>query len=302
VALSLRTSVGVYCSRYSQARPEKTKLDELIGVMRFTEQQRFGLPAVHIIDAQADSVMHYRQWNEVPNCFYLVRAVDRYVQYQDVEHKCSKVQSILQETGRFKQVREVSYKGKAAIQSVAQAPVQLTRAGQRNRNHSKDRHRVPGPPVDLRLVISEVRSSMGELLATWCLLTNVPAEVEPERIALWYYWRWKTEEFFKLLKSAGMHVEHWQQESPAALARRLLVACMACAVVWQLARSTHPQADAARQLLIKLSGRLMKRKTPFTLPALLAGTWILLAMLETLNHYSLKQLQQLAHVVIQKPP
>jgi hypothetical protein len=125
VALSLRTSVGVYCSRYSQVRPEKTELDELDGVMRFIEQQRLTLPAIHIIDAQADSVMHYREWNEVPNCSYLVRAVDRYVQYQGVEHKCSAMQSILQESGRFKQVCDVSYKGKAAVQYVAEAPVRL---------------------------------------------------------------------------------------------------------------------------------------------------------------------------------
>jgi len=50
--------------------------------------------------------------------------------------------------------------------------------------------------------------------------------------------------FFKLLKSAGHQVEHWQQETAEAIAKRLLVATMACVVVWQLARSAEPEASA----------------------------------------------------------
>jgi len=85
---------------------------------------------------------------------------------------------------------------------------------------------------------------------------------------LWYYWRWSIESFFKLLKSAGLQVEAWQQTTAPATAKRLLVASMACVTVWHLARSEHPQAPAARELLIRLSGRQMKRTTPYTMPAL----------------------------------
>jgi hypothetical protein len=74
----------------------------------------------------------------------------------------------------------------------------------------------------------------------------------------------------------------------------LLVAAMACVVVWSLARSQAPQAAEARQLLVRLSGRLMKRGVDFTEPALLAGMWVLLAMLDTLEEYSPAQLRQLA--------
>lgn len=185
---------------------------------------------------------------------------------------------------------------------MAEAPVRLLRARQRNRPLSNDRQRVPGEPLPLRLVISEVRCDQNQLLATWYLLTNAPPEVDASTIALWYYWRWNIEQFFKLSKSAGVQAEHWQQESADAIASRLLVACMACMVVWRLARNTCPEATAARRLLVRLSGRQMKRGVESTLPAMMAGLWTLLAMMQTLEEYPLEDLRAMAHVVFGQPP
>jgi hypothetical protein len=92
--------------------------------------------------------------------------------------------------------------------------------------------------------------------------------VSGEQLAEWYDWRWKIETFFKLLKRAGPQVEQWQQETVAAIAKRLLVATMACVVVWQLARNPAPEAEALRRFLIGLSGRQMKWGRSFTEPAL----------------------------------
>ena len=58
------------------------------------------------------------------------------------------------------------------------------------------KHLVESILLSLRLVIAEVRSLEGEVLATWFLLTNVPSDVSAATIALWYYWRWTIEEFF----------------------------------------------------------------------------------------------------------
>jgi hypothetical protein len=58
---------------------------------------------------------------------------------------------------------------------------------------------------------------------------------------------------------------------------------MACALVWCLARSTAPEAAAARQLLQRLSGRQVAWGRDFTEEALLAGFWVLLAMLQVLR-------------------
>jgi hypothetical protein len=72
-------------------------------------------------------------------------------------------------------------------------------------------------------------------------------------------------------------------------------------VVWQLARSEHPQADEARRFLVQLSGRQMARGKRFTEPALLAGLWMFLTMIHTLDSYDLETLSRIANVVLPNP-
>jgi hypothetical protein len=78
---------------------------------------------------------------------------------------------------------------------------------------------------------------------------------------LWYYWRWKVESFFKLLKGSGRQVEHWQQENGRLILKRLLIASMA----WRLAHSQAPQAEEARRAVMRLSGRQVEHGKPYTL-------------------------------------
>jgi hypothetical protein len=122
-------------------------------------------------------------------------------------------------------------------------------------------------------------------LAEWLLLTNVTA-LNAATIALWYFWRWQIECFFKLLKSAGHHLESWQQESATAIAKRLLVASRACVTVWAIAADKSKEANELRVFLIKLSGRQMRHKKEFSNPALLAGLWVFLSMLEVIEAYT----------------
>ena len=56
------------------------------------------------------------------------------------------------------------------------------------------------------------------------------------------------ESYHKLLKSAGMNAEGWQQEAGAAFLRRLCVASMACLTVWHLQRD---ESGAAAKLGMK---------------------------------------------------
>jgi len=297
-SMSLRAADGVHCSRSWKVREPLSPLDELDPAMSFAEQASLGRPCVHLVDAEADSVAHYRQWAEHPQRSFIVRADDRFVEYEGVESRASQLRETLHSEGRFVDTREVEYHGKPARQWVAEIPIRLIRPAQRNRPTSGDRRRIPGPPVCLRLVIAEIRDDEGNVLATWYLLARVPKSVDAATIALWYYWRWSVETFFKLLKSAGMQVETWQQETASAIAKRLLVASMACVTVWQLSRSKHPQADAARRLLVRLSGRQMKSGKAFTIPAMLAGLWTLLAMLETLDHYSPDEIRTIATAIL----
>lgn len=301
VAMSLRADDGVHSTRSAKLLAPLSPLDEIAPAMQHAEELTLGKPLVHVIDAEADSVAHLREWNSVEGRFFLIRADDRLVEWQGEEQRCSVVLQQLHEQQTLMRTRAVEYHSKAAEQYVAEVPVRLLRPGQRNRPKAEDRQRIPGPPLPLRLVFSEVRDDKGKVLAVWRLLTNVPAEVDSSTIALWYYWRWQIEKFFKLLKSAGVHAETWQQTTAHAIAARLLIASMACVVVWRLARSEHPQASDARRLLVRLSGRQMKRSKPFTMPAMLAGLWSLLAMLAVLEHYSVNELQSLGDLILSRP-
>ena len=269
--------------------------------MRHVHRLRLGMPAVHIIDAEADSVAHFRRWHRRGRLF-LVRADEqRVVRHDGRERKLPEVVAELRRRGEFRDTRQVLYHGRPARQFVAEAAVTLFRPARPRRggrHGGAPRPLVHGPALHLRLVVSEVRDADGALLATWLLLTNLPGSVPAARVALWYYWRWRVESYFKLLKGAGLQVEHWQQETAAAVAKRLLVASMACAVVWRLARDEAPEAAEYRRLLVTLSGRLMRRGVEFTEPALLAGLWTLLSATWLLEHYTPEELRTIARYVL----
>jgi hypothetical protein len=152
--------------------------------------------------------------------------------------------------------------------------------------------------ITLRLVVSRVCDATGQTLAVWYLLTNLPAAVDTATVALWYYWRWRIESLFKLLKSAGQQVEQWKQPDGEAIAKRLGVAAMACALVWRLERQPSAEAATLRQLLVRLSGRQMKWGREATSPALLAGLWVLLAMLAVLEEHSVAELRRFKQLVL----
>jgi len=291
----LRAQQGVLSTRQETPLPARQHLNEVGLTMRHLNDQKLGRPLVHLIDAEADSVGHLRRWDGKKE-FFVVRGDEiRRVQWQGREGKVSEVYSSLEFTFH----RAVELEGQPARQYVAETEIVLHRPARRHRiKHGKHLNKsVKGKPLRLRLVVSELRDEEGQARARWLLWTNVYG-VTAQTIAQWYFWRWKIETYFKLLKSAGQHVEEWQQTTAQAIARRLLVAATACIVVWRLARATGPQAATARQLLVRLSGRLIKRDKKFTEPALLAGLWNLLALLDTLERYSIAQIKRMAAFIL----
>lgn len=258
------------------------------------------LPAVpvHVIDREADSVGHLRQWDDAGHLF-LVRADNRKVLWRGEAVLLSDIVATLETEGAFRDVRDVEYQGRRERQWVAETDVILHRPA-KTRINGRQRT-VPGRPLPLRLVVARVCDAEGQVQAEWMLLTNVPsAAADTDTIALWYYWRWLIELFFKLLKSSGQEIEHWQQETGLAIARRLLVSAMACTIVWALQRQETPEAEEMKCLLVRLSGRQMKRSRPCTAPALLAGLFVLLPILDLLEQYhgDLTQLRHLAAAAI----
>ena len=72
---------------------------------------------------------------------------------------------------------------------------------------------------------------------------------------------------------------------------------MACVTVWHLPADSSPAATELKTTLIRFSGRQTKHTRPHTAPALLAGMWPLLVMLEYREQHDLEDLKQLVRDV-----
>jgi hypothetical protein len=312
LCLELRSAAGVHSTRSKRVLRAASPLDAVAPVMKHitdvvataASSSAAARPPVFIIDREADSVWHFRQWSKAGHWF-VVRANDApLVRHADKSLPLGKVADSLRASMTFSRV--VEFHGSPARQYVAETQVTLTRPTQMHRTDQatgKSKHiRIRGEPLPVRLIVSEVRDDdNGNVLSHWLILTNLPQGINAATVALWYYWRWRIESYHKLLKGAGQQIESWQQESASAMAKRLAVAAMACVIVWKLARDTSPAAAELRQALVGLSGRQMKRNgkvQPFTEPALLAGLELLLKMVMVLEHHDAAELRRLLEAAL----
>jgi hypothetical protein len=294
VVHNLMNAIQVYSTMHQRPQPCEKHLDELSGRLNWIHAQGWSKPLVHIVDREADSVKHWRDWSAQGHRF-LIRA-------KNAPAVCFEGQQIkpidLAARLAYQRAGEVRHQARPARQSVAEVHVVITRkAKPAQKIDGKRVAPIAGEPLALRLVVSRIHDAKGKLLAQWLLLTNVPDEVDAQTIARWYYYRWQIESMFKLLKGAGQQIEDWLQDDAQAVAKRLIVASCACVLVWQLAAATSPQAIEIQDFLVRISGRQTKRTKPITAPALLNGLWLLLSTLTLLEHYDVDQLKQYAQFV-----
>ena len=293
--MHLKTANGVLSTREPAPR-SVSHLEQVWPTMRAVRTWGLGKPVVHVIDRESDSVDHYRRW-DAHGEKYLIRADDRRVRWNGKSCLLSEISGKLRRNKEFRDVGKAEYRGRQARLWVAETEVVLYRPAKKNVRGRKFQR--AGRALGLRLILVQIRDDRGKVLAEWKLLSNVPREwATTEHLARCYYWRWRIESFFKLLKSHGQQLERWQQETGPAIARRLLIASMACVVVWQLQADDSLPAQEFKNVLVKLSGRQMKRTRPCTAPALLAGLWTLLSMLALLEHYQLRDLKHLTTSLI----
>lgn len=289
--IHLKTATGVLSTR-RRAPKDMPHLDQVLPTMKAARGWNLCKPLVHVIDREADSVDHYRQWIKAKQ-FFLVRGDDRRVSWRGGRFLLSEISASLRSSRAFRFVQTVAFHRTTAQLWVAETNVTLYRPAKKSVKGRKFER--AGQPITLRYIVVQLRDVDRQVVAEWKLLSNVPAAwAAADKLAFCYYWRWRIESLFKLLKSHGHELERWQQEGGPAMARRLLVAAMACVVVWQLQADTSPKAAELKDLLIRLSGRQMKRTRPHTAPALLAGLWVLLSLLSLLEHWDLDDLKDLA--------
>jgi hypothetical protein len=290
-AVSLTTADVVHTTRDDGNLPtvDTPHVDQVKGAMGYVGGLSLGVPVVHVIDREADSVGHWRDWAAAGH-LALVRGDDRKVLHEGQKRLLSEVAERLREDHAFQDAGEVLYRGRKAQMFVAEAEVVLYRPARRNVGDGKQVE-IPGPPLALRLVVAEVRNASGHVLARWLLLTNVPARLaDAATIAVWYYFRWRIESLHKLMKSAGWELERWLQQTGERLLRKLLVAFGACVSVWALERRDDAESEEFKQILMDMSGRQTKRSKPITTTGLLTGLWALQAAMARLVHHSPEQL------------
>lgn len=295
-AQNLVTANGVLSTMTRETARLKPHLDELGERMAWMEKQDLGKPLVHIVDREADSVAHMRGWSEAGYAWLVRVKSGSRARSGDGEMRLDEVGKAL----TYTEVREVECQGKPATQWLASTRVVLARKAKSSRLDDDGKRVAPqaGRPLDVRLVVSRILDGKGQVLAEWYLLSNVVDEVPAETLALWYYYRWRIESYFKLLKQAGHQVESWEQESGEALFKRLLIVTQACALAWRIMRAEGDFAQQAKAFLVRLSGRQMKRTRPVTPSALLDGLFKLFVMIETLENYTFEELKRFARFAL----
>lgn len=251
---------------------------------------------MHIVDRQTDSLRHLRRFARCARKF-VIRSNDvRRVTFQGQSKLLKEVEARLEPELSY--VRQVEHQGKRAWQYVAETKVVSERMGRTKRpteSAPNKRKLIKGKPLALRFSISEVRDKQGTVLSTWRLWTNVEEQLQAAAIGLWYYWRWKIESFFKLLKRGGQQLEGWQQASAEALAKRLLVVAQVCVWVGALAVSKEKKAAEISEFLVSLSGRQMKRGVAYTASALLVGMGQFLTIIDALERHTSAELTEMAN-------
>ncbi|MGG2142622.1 transposase [Symbiopectobacterium sp. RP] len=273
-----------------------THMDALTADIARVESLDTGKKLVHIIDREGDSIGHMRTLSSQGICWLIRGKEGHRAEWGGDTRKIGEIADDLP----FIANGLVGWKGKKANMEIGETSVIITRTAKAKRKDKNTGRRVkvqPGVALTLRLVVVRLTDTHGKFIGRWTLLTNVSNEITSAEVARWYYWRWGIESFFKLLKGAGHDVEKWLQRSAGALLRRLLIASMACVLVWRLQRAEGDDNVAARQLICRLSGRQQKRGRKESAPALLAGLSIQLNTLTLLADYTPEELAHFAMVV-----
>jgi hypothetical protein len=295
--LRLRTAHALFSTRAEPTPAPAGRVDELLDVLEASDRWDLDRPLVHVVDREADSVDHYRQWSRNGHTFLVRADDDRVVRWNDRDVKLCEMATTpglawtpaRDDQGR---ARTVTIKGVVGALWVCEVAVVLDRPAKKRVGGR--RIDVPGEALPLRLVITWVLGTDGEVLAEWYLFSNADAKFDHATLGQWYAWRWGVESYFKLLKSAGMNAEGWEQHSGEAVAKRLVIASTACLTVWCLQQEAGEDAAEVRRMLVRLSGRQMKYKVESTASALLAGLEKLLAVLDVLADYDLDEIRTLA--------
>lgn len=288
LAQNLKSSKKVYSTYTDEIDYTKTHLEELAERIKWIKTLNIDKKIVNMIDREGDSVGFLR---DIKDELFLIR-----VRNQPTIHWIEKDLKIngkaLSNQLEHKLIKKIKYKNQTMTLHGCEVDIEVKRQQSIDRKIDGERvqKRIDGEPVKARFISVKLVDKNNKEISRWLLLSNVEEDVSLDTLVTWYYYRWNIESYFKLLKSSGHQLESWQQKTPKAIFRRLIIVSYACVLVWQLANAKDKKAEELRNLLVRLSGRQMSYGTDFTYPALFAGLWTFLSMMKLMEIYDFKDL------------
>ncbi len=293
IAHNLRSDKKFY-STYDENIKLGTHLEELAHRAKWIQENlQTDKQIVHIVDRESDSVAFMRDLIKIDELF-LLRVKNSSKVYYPKEEIDIKQGELADKLSLGKEIKSIKYKNKKVKIYVNECDIEIRRDATKfivNEDGKKKLQKTAGETVKARFVVERLVDENQKVVAQWLLVTNIlDKSVTKETLATWYYYRWKIESYFKLLKSSGFNMEEWQQREPIALFRRLLVVSYSCVLVWKIANDNSKNGKKIREFLVLLSGRLVERDKEFTHPALLAGLENYMQMLDLISMFSKDEL------------
>jgi len=296
ISHSLKTSKKFHSTCNDNIDIKLTHLEELIlSIKSIGGFLKTNKKIVHIVDRESDSIAFIRELIQNGILFLLrVKNTSKVFYYdEDLEQEVEiKQKDLANKLPLGKKADDIKYRGKKVSIYVNECDITIKRdATKKVKIDGKNKIiKTKGDTVKLRFIVERLVDANGQVIAQWLLVSNVDKSVKSETVAKWYYYRWKIESYFKLLKSSGFNLEQWQQIKPEALFKRLLVVSQASMLVWKIANDSSDNAKKIRDFLVQLSGKQLEWKVSFTYPALLTGLESYLLMMDILSRFNVDEL------------
>jgi len=291
---NLKSSQKVYSTYSDSVTYKQTHLKELASRAKWIDNNlKSDKRIIHIVDREADSVAFMRELSSNENLF-LLRVKDNSKLYYPEEEIDINQKSLAEKLPLGVKVKEIKYRNKKTSIYVNECDVEVRRDATTMILSSEGKRKLQktkGDTLKVRFIVERLVDENNKVVAKWLLITNIiDKEVTVETLATWYYYRWKIESYFKLLKSSGFNLEEWQQIEPEALFKRLLVVSYSCILVWKIANDSSENGQKIRKFLVTLSGKLMEWNKEFTYPSLLSGLENYIQIMDVLLLFSREEL------------
>lgn len=303
IAHNIKSSEKVYSTYDENISSKLTHLEELAHRAKWIKKNlQTDKQVVHIVDRESDSVAFMRDLAAM-DALFLLRVKSNSKLYYPKENIDVKQGELANKLSLGKEVKSIQYKKKKVKIYVNECDVEIRRDATKfivQENGKRKLQKTSGDSIKARFIVERLVDENQKVVAEWLLISNIIDDsVTAKMLAEWYYYRWKIESYFKLLKSSGFNMEEWQQKEPVALFRRLLVVSYACVLVWKIANDTSQNAQTIRDFLIVLSGRLMERGKEFTHPALLSGLENFIQLLDIISMFDTSELFDMKQQLIE---